>query len=287
MGNVNGSGGAGPDDGLVGGVDVNFDDPVRVNGVIAPCESRATPSSHVAGGAIPKEVFPGRILPPVLISPQMPIAPLQKSDIPVSLSLTRQSNSHDPEYPEHGIPVIVTWNYGGNDVLVEGSWDGWTSRKRMQRCGKDFSILLVLPVGLYHYKFIVDGEYRHVPELPHTSDESGRTCNLLDVHEYVPENPESIAELEAPPSPDSSYSQVPWAEGDFGKEPLVMPPQLHQTVLGPDDGEEPVPSRPQHVVLNHLFLEKGRSSQSVVALGLTHRFKSRYVTVVLYKPLKR
>lgn len=30
--------------------------------------------------------------------------------------------------PEHGIPVMITWNYGGNNVAVEGSWDNWTSR---------------------------------------------------------------------------------------------------------------------------------------------------------------
>lgn len=104
----------------------------------------------------------------------------------------------------------------------------------------------------------------------------------------MPENPENIAEFEPVSSPESSYGQVPSAEEDFAKEPAVAPPQLHLTVLGPENSEEPVSSnKPQHMVLNHLFIEKGRSSQSVVALGLTHRFESKYVTVVLYKPLKR
>jgi 5'-AMP-activated protein kinase regulatory beta subunit len=40
-------------------------------------------------------------------------------------------------------------------------------------------------------------------------------------------------------------------------------------------------------VLNHLYIEKGWASQSLVALGLTHRFQSKYVTVCLFKPLKR
>jgi 5'-AMP-activated protein kinase regulatory beta subunit len=30
--------------------------------------------------------------------------------------------------PEQGIPTIITWSYGGNDVDVEGSWDNFTSR---------------------------------------------------------------------------------------------------------------------------------------------------------------
>jgi 5'-AMP-activated protein kinase regulatory beta subunit len=40
-------------------------------------------------------------------------------------------------------------------------------------------------------------------------------------------------------------------------------------------------------VLNHLYIEKGWASQSLVALGMTHRFQSKYVTVCLFKPLKR
>lgn len=30
--------------------------------------------------------------------------------------------------PEKGIPTMITWNYGGKDVAVEGSWDNWKSR---------------------------------------------------------------------------------------------------------------------------------------------------------------
>lgn len=52
----------------------------------------------------------------------------------------------------------------------------------MQRSGKDFAILLVLPSGVYHYKFIIDGEWRYIPDLPHVADEMGRICNLLDVN---------------------------------------------------------------------------------------------------------
>jgi 5'-AMP-activated protein kinase regulatory beta subunit len=107
------------------------------------------------------------------------------------------------------------------------------------------------------------------------------------VQDYVPENFESVAEFEAPPSPDYSYTQALPGEEDFAKEPLAVPPQLHLTVLGMENSDEASSSKPQHVVLNHLFMEKGWASQSVVALGLTHRFQSKYVTVVLYKPLKR
>lgn len=51
----------------------------------------------------------------------------------------------------------------------------------LQRSGKDHSVLLVLPSGIYHYKFIVDGEWRYIPELPIEANEAG-VCNVLDVH---------------------------------------------------------------------------------------------------------
>jgi len=41
---------------------------------------------------------------------------------------------------------------------------------------------LVLPSGIYHYKFIVDGEVRYIPELPCVADETGVVFNLLDVN---------------------------------------------------------------------------------------------------------
>ncbi|KZV44437.1 hypothetical protein F511_19338 [Dorcoceras hygrometricum] len=190
--------------------------------------------------------------------------------------------------PEQGIPTIISWSLGGNNVYVEGSWDNWRTRKILQKSGKDHSVLLILPSGIYRYRFIVDGEMRYIPDLPSEPDEMDGLCNLLDVQDYVPENLDSVTEFEAPPSPDSSYSQAFPGDEDFGKDPMVVPPQLQSTVLESGNCKETVTSsKPQHVVLNHLFVERGWSSQPVVALGLTHRFQSKYVTVVLYKPLKR
>lgn len=100
-----------------------------------------------------------------------------------------------------------------------------------------------------------------------------------------------MAEFEAPSSPESSYNQDLPQDEDYAKDPVVVPPQLQVTVLGAENSNEAASSssstKPRHVVLNHLFVEKGWASQSVVAFGLSHRFQSKYVTVVLYKPLKR
>lgn len=54
-------------------------------------------------------------------------------------------------------------------------------REPLQRSGKDFTIMKVLPSGVYHYKFIVDGERKCSPEVPWVRDEMGNECNLLDL----------------------------------------------------------------------------------------------------------
>ncbi|KAG6411379.1 hypothetical protein SASPL_129460 [Salvia splendens] len=224
---------------------------------------------------------------PLLFSSQAPVIPLQRND-GQSLNPLRQNEAQRAfDHPlEQGIPTIITWSFGGNNVVVEGSWDNWRTRKMLQRTGKDHSILLVLPSGIFRYRFIVDGEVRYIPDLPTETDQSGHVCNLLDVNDYVPENLDSVAEFEAPLSPESSYGQDFPGDEDFAKDPLMVPPQLSSSVLSSETNKDSSASRPQHVVLNHLFMEKERSAQSVVALGLTHRFQSKYVTVVLYKPLK-
>ncbi|XP_073291947.1 SNF1-related protein kinase regulatory subunit beta-1-like [Primulina huaijiensis] len=254
--------------------------------------SSHTPSELVASADITR-CAPARDLrqtsSPLLGSSQTPVLSLPEDGGPSSNPSQQNGSQRAVEHtPEQGIPIIISWSLGGNNVCVEGSWDNWRSRKTLQRSGKDHSILLILPAGIHRYRFIVDGKMRHIPDLPSEPYEIDCLCNLLDVRDYVPENLDSVTEFEAPPSPDSSYSQAFLGDEDFAKDPMVVPPQLQSTVLESGNCKEIVTSsKPQHVVLNHLFVERGWSSQHVVALGLTHRFQSKYVTVVLYKPLKR
>ncbi|WVZ99015.1 hypothetical protein U9M48_044377 [Paspalum notatum var. saurae] len=228
---------------------------------------------------------------PYLFAPQVPVTPLRRPSefSPVfnhsPMNGTDESTNHHSQ--EKCIPTLITWSQGGNEVFLEGSWDNWTSRRALERSGKDHTILLVLPSGVYHYRIIVDGELRYVPELPHVTDERGQVANLLDVHDYVPESLDSVAEFEAPPSPEHSYDLRYPGDEEFAKEPPTLPPQLLMSVLGDTNNTDDQAPKPQHVVLNHLFIEKGWGSQSLLALGVTHRFQSKYVSFVLYKPLKR
>ncbi|KAL2473518.1 5'-AMP-activated protein kinase beta-2 subunit protein [Forsythia ovata] len=229
---------------------------------------------------------------PLMFRPQMPLVPLQRPEemnIP-SPSWMQTTSRYEDVCNEQGIPTMITWSFDGKEVAVEGSWDDWKTRKPLQRSGKDFTIMKVLPSGVYQYRFIVDGQWRYSPDLPWAQDESGNAYNILDLQDYVPEDIKNISGFEPPQSPDASYNNLQLGPEDYAKEPPVVPPHLQLTLLNAPAPQMEIPppfSRPQHVVLNHLYMQKGRGSPSVVALGSTHRFHSKYVTVVLYKSIKR
>ncbi|KAF8724790.1 hypothetical protein HU200_020725 [Digitaria exilis] len=97
-----------------------------------------------------------------------------------------------------------------------------------------------------------------------------------------------VVGFEVPPSPDSSYTNPIPGNEDEGREPPLVPPHLQHTLLSfpPNQDESSPLPQPQTVVLNHLYIEK-ENTRSVVALGITHRFRAKFVTVVLYKPVLR
>lgn len=71
---------------------------------------------------------------------QVPVAPLQRANAPPSPNNIQwnQSQRVFDNPPEQGIPTIITWNQGGNDVAVEGSWDNWRSRYKVASFLGDF-----------------------------------------------------------------------------------------------------------------------------------------------------
>ncbi|XP_010939227.1 SNF1-related protein kinase regulatory subunit beta-2 isoform X1 [Elaeis guineensis] len=290
-------------------------------------------SSHSQGGSedlmrkSPPQSPRGVERSPLLFTPQIPMIPLQRlEEMHWASDLWMQNfTEYENVIYDQGIPTMITWNHGGKEVFVEGSWDNWKTkywglvtdlsyicniycslfrmnrslkrlsnsctygfycyRKPLQKSGKDFTIVKVLPSGFYQYRFIVDGEWRYAPDIPWMHDDLGNAYNILDLKEFVPEDIESIAAFEPPQSPDSTYNGWPLGSEDFAKEPPSVPPHLYLTLLNkPANMDSPFSlSRPPHVMLNHLYIQKGKSGQPVVALGATCRFRSKYVTVVLYK----
>ncbi|XP_030973022.1 SNF1-related protein kinase regulatory subunit beta-2 [Quercus lobata] len=298
MGNVNGredgdeSPSGAEEDGVEGGgggVGIGIDGGLD-EGMAAPSVALGVSPPDLMGQSPPHS--PRATQSPLMFTPQVPVVPLQRPDemYASSQSWTPTASGYEDMCTEQGIPTMITWSYDGNEVAVEGSWDDWRTRLPLQRSGKDFTIMKVLPSGVYQYRFIVDGHWRYAPELPCIQDEAGNAYHVLDLQDYVPEDIESISSFEPPQSPESTYNNMPLGSEDFAKEPPLVPPHLQMTLLNVPSSHMEIPpplSRPQHVVLNHLYMQKGKSGPSVVALGTTHRFIAKYVTVVLYKSLQR
>ncbi|KAJ4978847.1 hypothetical protein NE237_009627 [Protea cynaroides] len=99
----------------------------------------------------------------------------------------------------------------------------------------------------------------------------------------------SVVGFEVPRSPESSYSNPYPSAEDEARDPPLVPSHLQHTLLSFPAGRDTSGSLPvpQNVILNHLYIENRESPRPVVALGFTHRFRSKYVTVVLYKPIQR
>jgi hypothetical protein len=212
---------------------------------------------------------------------------------------------------------------------VEGSFDNWSNRHTLQRSGRDFTIVKLLPPGVYQvrrlggkaagggqgrgrvaaaaaphrlarraagpapssatrpcthpptpaplpapqYKFIVDGEWRYDPNQPAMYDEIGNVNNVMEVQEYVPENLDGVQGFDPPPSPPSSYSNPHPVAEDYSKEPPVLPPHLQLTLLNVPpamDSQAALP-RPQHVILNHMYVQRGHNVNALVVSGPARR----------------
>ncbi|XP_031482191.1 protein PTST homolog 2, chloroplastic-like [Nymphaea colorata] len=75
----------------------------------------------------------------------------------------------------------IVWSNSGDDVLLVGSFDGWTSQRRMERTSSGVFVLnLKLYPGRYEIKFIVDGMWRIDP-LRTVLSNNGHENNLLVV----------------------------------------------------------------------------------------------------------
>ncbi|WVZ60120.1 LOW QUALITY PROTEIN: hypothetical protein U9M48_010181 [Paspalum notatum var. saurae] len=76
--------------------------------------------------------------------------------------------------------VCIMWASPASEVLLVGSFDGWTSRRKLERLESGmFSLNLRLYPGRYEIKFIVDGVWKNDPLRP-TVHNNGHENNLLE-----------------------------------------------------------------------------------------------------------
>uniref|UniRef100_A0A672RLG6 Protein kinase AMP-activated non-catalytic subunit beta 2 n=1 Tax=Sinocyclocheilus grahami TaxID=75366 RepID=A0A672RLG6_SINGR len=91
--------------------------------------------------------------------------------------------------------------------------------------------------------------------------------------------------LISPPGPYRQEVYVFKPEERF-KAPPILPPHLLQVILNKDTNISCDPAllpEPNHVMLNHLYALSIKDG--VMVLSATHRYKKKYVTSLLYKPI--
>ncbi|XP_065349101.1 5'-AMP-activated protein kinase subunit beta-1 isoform X2 [Cloeon dipterum] len=211
---------------------------------------------------------------------------------------TRQRSATVSEGSNHNkgkktLPTVFKWEGGGKQVYVSGTFSNWKTLPMVKSQG-DFVTIVDLPEGEHEYKFLVDGEWKHDSGKTITTNskegKEGSKTNLVYVKHSDFEVFEALAiDSEASEShTQSEYSQdipvnKPWEKVPS---PPVLPPHLLQVILNKDTPLSCEPTllpEPNHVMLNHLYALSIKDG--VMVLSATHRYRKKYVTTLLYKPI--
>jgi 5'-AMP-activated protein kinase regulatory beta subunit len=208
---------------------------------------------------------------------------------------------------ENALPTVFKWEGGGKDVYITGTFSEWKPIKMCHSHG-DFVAIVDVPEGKHSYKFLVDGQEVLDNNVAH--DEQNQN-NVIHVNKSDFEVFEALAmdlasnnnnnNTNASGSPPGSYSQdlpqyirqnhemgnnLSQSHQTSGAGPPILPPHLLQVILNNPNvnfGEPTLLPQPNHVMLNHLYALSIKDG--VMVLSATHRYKKKYVTTLLYKPI--
>lgn len=160
----------------------------------------------------------------------------------------------------------------------------------------NFTAIVDLPEGEYEYKFHVDGAWQHSAKQLTRSTKSGEVHNVMKVQKSDFEVFEALAIDSSTAKNKDNLSGSP--PGEYGQTvptkdamerpggPPFLPPHLLQVILNKDIGPQYEPAllpEPNHVMLNHLYALSIKDG--VMVLSATHRYRKKYVTCLLYKPI--
>ncbi|XP_055600632.1 5'-AMP-activated protein kinase subunit beta-1-like [Uranotaenia lowii] len=187
------------------------------------------------------------------------------------------------------LPTVFKWEGGGQQVYISGTFSEWKALPMVKSHG-DFVTIIDLPEGDHQYKFCVDGEWKHDPRLKNIENDVGTKNNLVSVRQSDFEVFQALAKDSEDTGKDQAkeYSQDIPTSKPWGKEsgPPVLPPHLLQVILNKDTPLSCEPTllpEPNHVMLNHLYALSIKDG--VMVLSATHRYRKKYVTTLLYKPI--
>lgn len=192
-------------------------------------------------------------------------------------------------------PVVFRWPGLGETVFVAGSYDGWKQKIPLSKSESDFYTIIDVPLGTHQYKFLVDGQWHCSPKEPKICNEFGALNNVMtvkssdcDVYEAL--DFDSVERCSGSNIPGGNWSQIipPKTAPNSGllqTRPPLLPPHLLDTTLNKEISSHCEPNmlpEPNHVVLNHLYTRSIKDG--IVVLGVTHRYRKKYITTLLYRP---
>lgn len=199
------------------------------------------------------------------------------------------SQDLDAELKKTALPTVLRWDYGGKNVTISGTFSKWKPIPMVRSHG-NFVTIIDLAEGDHQYKFCVDGEWKHDPKLKSVENDEGDKNNLVSVRASDFEVFQALAKdsENVPNYAEKEYSQdvpqvKPWEKVSG---PPVLPPHLLQVILNKDTPLSCEPTllpEPNHVMLNHLYALSIKDG--VMVLSATHRYRKKYVTTLLYKPI--
>jgi len=198
------------------------------------------------------------------------------------------------------VPAVVRWKGGGNEVYISGSYDNWQNKVRLIPSHDDFVAIVELPEGEHEYKFLVDGVWKIDPKEATKTNEQGIANNVLQVKpsdfevfealafDATAEKNDYVKNYNKPVQNEVYSQEIPVGLlEDCSLHPPTLPPHLLNKVLLNQDIEmsyEPsLLPEPQHVMLNHMYALSIKDG--VMALSATHRYRKKFVTTLLYKPI--
>lgn len=214
-----------------------------------------------------------------------------------SKEATLKTSTHKRLVPTVFKWVVPSFMFEPKAVWISGSFNNW-EKVLMHGSKTHWVIIIDLPEGEHQYKFKVDDKWFHNQKEPTVPDGMGGLNNVIVVRKSDFEVFEALdmdcrdVNAKKQSTKSEEFGQV---VPNFSHEvmmsgrrsnPPILPPQLLQVMLNKDTPLSCEPTLlplPNHVMLNHMYALSIRDK--VMVMSTTQRFRKKYVTTVLYRPV--